>query len=119
PTVSIACLFGSAEEAFLDAAGQRRLRLEDLSDLGGVKQVLRREVRVSGHRVCTYFQRAGVPSEWRAVWDRSALLRNVYPAFFDGEGKLVTAGAEQGPPEFSLRVDPELGIVIAYAAEEE
>jgi CRISPR-associated endonuclease/helicase Cas3 len=109
-SVSIACLFGTFDEAFLDAAHQEPIDMNAKPSTQLAKRILQREVRLTGHAIACYFQNAPKPKTWRA----SALLRHLVPAFFDGDGWLIGHEGWRLVEPFSLRLDPELGLVTTY-----
>lgn len=101
PSVTVVCLYGSPEQCFFDQQQTEKVDLHEAPDDGMVKKLLGRSLSLSGHTVYEYFIDAERPPTWR----RNTLLRNLYPAFFDQDGKLYA-------DNFELSLDPELGLVV-------
>jgi len=107
PSITVVCLYGSAEEAFFDIHQTEPVALDQVPDAAIVKRLLGRSVSLPGKSLYRYFVSIDCPQTWR----RNALLRHLRPAFFDHDGKLET-------DNFELCLDPELGLVVNYNNQE-
>lgn len=99
-SVSLVCLFGSLDEAFLDVARTQPVDLHVAPSAATVRALAGRTVKVSRSEVVRAVKNEPVPVAFRDV----AVLRDRHPLFFGGE-----------PPALGgLRVDlsPELGLTI-------
>ena len=107
PSVTVVCLYGSAEEAFFDVHQTEPVALDQVPDAATVKHLLGRSVSLPGKSLYHYFISIDCPQTWR----RNALLRHLRPAFFDRDGKIETNG-------FELCLDSELGLVVNYKSQQ-
>ena len=102
PSVSLVCLHGTRENAYLDANMTERVELAAEPDERTVGMLMGRSVDVAGHSIADYFGEAQAPRPWRKI----AALRYRRPAFFEN-GMLRGRG-------FTLVLDEELGVVVEH-----
>ena len=100
-TVTVVCLFGSLDDAFLDHACTRPLSLTQTPNLAGAAEILRRSCSIGDRRVVECVEAIPVP----AAWKKAALLRNCHPVFFDANG-CFAAGRSR------LRLCPNIGLRV-------
>jgi CRISPR-associated endonuclease/helicase Cas3 len=111
-TVNVVCLFRSAAGLCLHPDGTGPVDLsEELvlpKALPQVKRLLRASVSLSHIAVVRHFLAQTVPSEWQ----RNALLRHHRAAEFSADGVLHVG-------KYTLRLNPELGVIIEKTGEVE
>lgn len=111
PTISVACLYGTVDGAFLDRQHTLPAPIHADPDIEAARSILGREVTLSGRQVVDTLRGIGTPP----LWQRNALLRHLRPAFFDADGHLTdgTGSTIEGPVR--IRLDEELGVVFDFA----
>ena len=102
PSVSVVLLFGTYENAWLDAAHRASVDIDNVPSIDTMKQLLMRSANISDRRVV--FQLLGQlpPKGWR----RTALLRNHRAIFLDGDG------CSESINGYSIRLDSETGLTV-------
>lgn len=103
PSVTVVCLYGTEESPSLDREGVRRIDLGSVPPVREAAALLRRSVNISHRGVVHSVLAHGNPASWR----KSPLLRHCYPLFLDSSGV-----AQLPNTRMTIRLDPELGIVI-------
>lgn len=101
PSVTLICLFGSADRPYLDRARRRPVDLQTRPTIAETRELLRNSLVVADRRVVWTLLDESAPSPWRD----SPLLRHCRLRVFDADNT-ATIG------DYSARLDPELGLVI-------
>jgi CRISPR-associated endonuclease/helicase Cas3 len=101
-TVPVVLLYGSPGRETHDPDGAEPMDLHVVPDLRLARRLLRRSVGIADRRVVHALAAQGPPAAWRG----SALLRHHRVLVLD------EAGAAPVDGRYSLRLDPDLGVVI-------
>jgi hypothetical protein len=101
PSVTLVCLFGSADKAYLDRDRTSAIDLRRLPTIAQTSDLLRSSLVVSDRRVVWTLLEESAPTPWRD----SALLRHCRLRVFD-TGGVAPIG------DYVAHLDPELGLAI-------
>ena len=105
-SAEVVCLFGSATEAWLDAARTVRVDLAAEVTPHVAQSLARRTVRVATRGLVQAIRALAAPTTWRDV----SILARRRPLFFGAEPVRIAG--------FALDLDPELGLVIRKIGKE-
>ena len=100
PSVSVVLLFGTYENAWMDAAHGESLDMDNIPSMDAMKKLLRRSASISDRRVVFRLLEQLPPKGWRPT----ALLRNHRAIFLDEDG------CSESMDGYGIRLDPETGL---------
>lgn len=103
PSVTLICLYGTAQDAYIDAAHSKPVRLDVRPDDECVRALLNRAVTINMYDIEKHFPAHSIPPAWRTC----ALLRYTYPICFDEAGAYHT-------DDFTLHLSEETGLTTEY-----
>ncbi|NQT19771.1 MAG: hypothetical protein HQ592_08700, partial [Planctomycetes bacterium] len=102
PTLSVICLYGTDEEAYLDSGHSQPVNLTQVPDQETIRMLLANSIRISGKPLIDAIYKHGAQIR---CWARCALLRHGWLFLLDDQ-------SHQSIGDFEVRIDATCGLVV-------